>query len=372
MRPTRRLRVEFAKTREHDAARAVDALARRFGGAVPSLLLLFASPDSDLDALGEAISDRFPGPVLACTTAGEINAEEGYATGEIVAAAVWSPELNVRTVFVASLADFTADPDPKALRGLGQPDPGRAFALLVVDGLSKREEIVVEKIHSRLRGIPLVGGSAGDGLDFRRTAVYHAGRFHEDAAVLLLCETTLPFHPFRIQHFEPTEEKLVVTEADGPTRRVFEINGLPAAEEYARAVGLSPAELEPRVFAAHPLMLRVGGEYFVRSIRKAHPDGSLSFFCAVDNGLVLAVARPGNLAENLRDLLAKVEARVPNLGLVLGCDCILRRLETDRRGEAALVREILRPYPFIGFSSYGEQFDGVHVNHTLTGLALGG
>ena len=119
-------------------------------------------------------------------------------------------------------------------------------------------------------------------------------------------------------------------------------------------------------------MLRVGGEYFVRSIRKAHPDGSLSFFCAVDNGLVLAVARPGNLAENLRDLLAKVEARVPNLGLVLGCDCILRRLETDRRGEAALVREILRPYPFIGFSSYGEQFDGVHVNHTLPGLALGG
>ena len=32
--------------------------------------------------------------------------------------------------------------------------------------------------------------------------------------------------------------------------------------------------------------------------------------------------------ENLRNLLADVESRVPNLGLVLGCDCILRRLET--------------------------------------------
>jgi hypothetical protein len=371
-RSTERLRVEFAKTRERDAARAVAALAGKLSRPVPSLLLLFASPDSDLDSLGEAIADRFPCPVLACTTAGEITAEEGYATGEIVAAAVWSPELTVRTVFVDSLADFAADPDPRALRGLSPVDAQHAFALLVVDGLSKREEIVVEKIHARLPGVPLVGGSAGDGLDFRRTAVYHQGRFHEDAAVLLLCETTLPFQTFRIQHFEPTEEKLVVTEADGPTRRVFEIDGLPAAEEYARAIGLTIGELEPRVFAAHPVMLRVGGEYFVRSIQKANPDGSLTFFCAIENGVVLTVARPGNLAENLRGRLAKVEARVPHLGLVFGCDCILRRLEADRRGEDALVRGILEHYPFIGFCSYGEQFDGVHVNQTLTGLALGG
>lgn len=366
-----RLRVAFARTRAPDAARAVAELAARLATPAPSFLVLFVSPAFDLAALGPALAERFPCPVLGCTTAGEITAE-GYSAGEVVAAAVWSAEIAVHPVFIESLARFVTDPDPAELRAFPAVDPARSFALLVLDGLSMREEAAVARLHSRLRGVPLVGGSAGDGLDFRRTAVYHAGRFHEDAAVLLLCETTLPFVPFRIQHFEPTGEKLVITEADGPARRVLEINGLPAADEYARAVGLTLGELEPQVFAAHPVMLRIGGEYFVRSIQKVNPDGSLTFFCAIDNGLVLTVARPGSLVENLRRLLAKVEAQVPDLGLVIGCDCILRRLETERRGEEALVREVLSRYPFIGFSSYGEQFDSIHVNHTLTGLALGG
>ena len=366
-----RLRVEFARKRAGDGVRAVTDLAARFAPLAPSLLFVFASPDSDLDSLGPAIAASFACPVLGCTTAGELTADGGYGSGSVVAAAVWSPELAVRTVFVDSLADFTADPDPPSLRGLPGVDPSHAFALLVVDGLSMREETVVAKVHARLGGVPLVGGSAADGLDFRATGVYHEGRFREDAAVLLVCETTLPFQTFRIQHFEPTEEKLVVTEADAPTRRVFELDGLPAAEEYARAVGRNVADLGPAVFAEHPVMLRVGGEYFVRSIRRVNPDGSLTFFSAVDNGLVLTVARAESLAENLGALLARVEERVPGLGLVLGCDCILRRLETERRHEEAVVREILRPYPFVGFCSYGEQYDGVHVNHTLTGLALG-
>ncbi len=374
--PTRhasgRLHVAFGETGEPDAARAVADLAARLSKPDPTLLVLFASPDYDLPALGPAIAVHFTCPVLACTTAGEITATGGYVRGGIVAAAISSPELAVHTVFIDSLARFAADVDPAELRNLPAFDPARSFALLLLDGLSMREEVVVAKLHARLKGVPLVGGSAGDGLAFRRTAVYHGGEFHEDAAILLICETTLPFHPFRIQHFEPSGEKLVITEADGPTRTVSEINGLPAAAEYARAVGLTLGELEPQVFAAHPVMLRIGGEYFVRSIQKVNPDGSLTFFCAIDNGLVLTVARPGNLVENLRELLAEVESRVPNLGLVLGCDCILRRLETERRGESSLVRDVLTAYPFIGFSSYGEQFNGIHVNHTLTGLALGG
>lgn len=369
---TSRLGVSFGHTAERDAARAVAALAERLLDPAPTLLVLFTSPDHDLDALGGAIAARFPCPVLACTTAGEITAGEGYVRGGIVAAAISSPELKVQTVFFDSLERLAAETDPAELRELPAFDPARSFALLLLDGLSMLEEVVVARIHSRLKGIPLVGGSAGDGLEFRRTAVYHDGAFHEDAGVLLVCETTLPFHTFRIQHFEPSGERLVITEADGPTRTVSEINGLPAAAEYARAVGLTLGELEPQVFAAHPVMLRIGGEYFVRSIQKVNPDGSLTFFCAIDNGLVLTVARPGNLVENLRRLLVNVRERIPNLGLVLGCDCILRRLETERRGEADLVRDVLRSYPFVGFSSYGEQFNGIHVNHTLTGLALGG
>jgi len=33
---------------------------------------------------------------------------------------------------------------------------------------------------------------------------------------------------------------------------------------------------------------------------------------------------------------------------------------------------VLKDYPVVGFSTYGEQFNSIHVNQTLTAIALGG
>jgi len=49
---------------------------------------------------------------------------------------------------------------------------------------------------------------------------------------------------------------------------------------------------------------------------------------------------------------------------------LVMRGEVDRP-DAREVAEILAPYPFVGFSTYGEQYNGLHVNQTLTGIALG-
>lgn len=55
----------------------------------------------------------------------------------------------------------------------------------------------------------------------------------------------------------------------------------------------------PEIFANHPLVVRVGGTNFVRSIQKANEDGSLTFYCAIDEGIVLARAQGCDLSENL-------------------------------------------------------------------------
>jgi hypothetical protein len=202
--------------------------------------------------------------------------------------------------------------------------------------------------------------------------VYHDGAFHENIAVLAVVETDLPFLPIHTQHFEPTDKRLVITEADVTTRTVMEINGLPAAEEYADAVGLTLEKLTPQIFAAHPVMLRIGGQYYVRSIQKVNPDGSLTFFCAIDTGLVFTVAKPSaSLIAHLERRLAEIRAQIPHPALIFGSDCILRRLEMQQHGELEQAKAVLSQYPFIGFSTYGEQFCGIHVNHTLTALVLG-
>jgi hypothetical protein len=217
----------------------------------------------------------------------------------------------------------------------------------------------------------VVGGSAGDGLSFASTHVYSDGRFLSDGAVLALISTPLHVKTFKTQHFVPTEERLVVTEADPSRRVVKEINGLPAAEEYARLLGVRAGDLAPVHFAASPVVVLIDGANYVRSIQKANPDGSLTFYCAIERGVVLSEATGMDLVTNLEQALERVRAEVGQPELVLACDCILRKLEIAETGLGAAVNDILRQHNAVGFNTYGEQFCGVHINQTLTGVALG-
>ena len=175
---------------------------------------------------------------------------------------------------------------------MGERPPGWDwdFAFLLIDGLSRREDQLVAALRLGLGDVPLFGGSAGDGLDFRRTFVLADGGFREDAAVLTLVRSRCPVRVFKIRPLEPTEVKMVVTDADPERRLVREINAEPAAREYARLVGKDPDQLSPFTFAAHPIVVRVGGQHHVRAIQKVEPNGDLTFFSAIDEGLVLTLA----------------------------------------------------------------------------------
>jgi len=366
------IEVRFGKSFDPDAKAAVAELKRQVEGIEPNALIFFCSPKYDLAALGKAIDKAFDCPTIGCTTAGEILGGVGYIEDSIVCAAIASDKLTMKPMLIDDLRAFAAGDAPATFKALADFDREKGFALFLIDGLSLMEEAVIAQTYRALHGVTLIGASAGGELDFKHTWVYHDGAFHEHIAVLTLVETTLPFAALHIQHFEPTDEKLVITEADAARRIVTEINGLPAIEEYARAVGMKIDELTPRVFAAHPILLRIGDDYFVRSVQKVNPDGSLSFFCAIDVGLVLRVAkRAQSLTGHLEAELAKIAATIAHPALIFGSDCVQRRLEIQQFDEVEKANAALSPYPFIGFSTFGEQFCGVHVNYTLTALVLG-
>lgn len=379
MQQQERLRVTKGYSSAANSLVAAKELAGSLNQPDANLVVFFCSSRHDLSVLGPALKELFTCPVIGCTTAGEINSEGGYLEGGIVGVCLASDELHVHPRLIHPLDKFgleEAENLAKDLRGGLQLaddfDASRMFGLLLVDGLSMLEEQVIASLYSQLGDVSIFGGSAGDDLEFRETSVYWDGKFIKNAAVFTLFETTLPFQTFQTQHFEPTETRLVITESDCATRTVKEINGGPAAEEYAKAVGLEVEELTPQIFAAYPVMLKIGGEYYVRSIQKANPDGSLTFYCAIDTGLVLTVAKGHGLLDNLQQYIGKLHREVPGIKLVLGCDCILRRLELQQKNLVGLAPSAFKGAEFIGFSTYGEQYNGIHVNQTLTGLALGG
>lgn len=360
-----------------DPRAAIDELRAKIGDDMrAALTLMWISPEHDRDAVLAALSGApfGPGPVIGCTTAGEIS-PEGYATGSIVVAAFPETHFSAAVRLSAPLESFALE-DGAAIvtalrRELDAAGPPRAaeFALMMSDGLSMQEDLLVSSIGAALGNTPLIGGSAGDGLDFRRTFVLHDGAFHEDAALVALIRSDCPVRAFRFDHFSPTDRRMVVTRADPARRAVQEINAEPAALEYARMVGKDPNELTLFTFASNPVVVRVGGQHHVRSIQRSSEDDELVFYSAIDEGLVLTVAESHDIADHLEAALETLsEGGAPDV--VIGHDCILRRLEVEQRQIGPRVSSILSRHKVVGFNTYGEQHNMLHVNQTFTGVAI--
>jgi hypothetical protein len=371
--------VRIAQSRASDAAQAV----REFYAAVSQpemeLVIFFCSSEYDLEVVAAEMNHLFGGvQVVGCTTAGEIG-PAGYLEHSFAGASLAADSFVAVNGRLEHLSEFEIAHGYDFAQTLLQRLESKAsnlhaensFAMLMIDGLSVREEQVAYSLQDGLGKIMLFGGSAGDDRKYSKTHVFNDGHFHLDSAVLLLVNTVLPFQIFMTQHFVSTEQRLVVTEADPARRIVKELNGRPAAEEYARLLGVDVKELSRTRFADSPVVVVIGGTDYVRSIQKANPDGSLTFFCAIEEGVVLRMAHGTGLVHNLEQTFDKLQADIGSLQLVLGCDCILRNQELSQEGLKESVGEIFRHNNTIAFSSYGEQFHGVHVNQTFTGIAIG-
>jgi len=369
--------------RAHSCATDASAAVREFHAAVAGpdteLVIFFCSSEYDLQALAAEMQRLFGGvQVVGCTTAGEIGSG-GYRDHSLAGASFPAGSFDAVSGRIGHLQKFEISAGQafgkELLRKLQtnapQADADNSFALLLIDGLSKREEPVTRALQSALDKLPLAGGSAGDGLNFGKTQVYFEGCFHADSAVLALVSTPLPFRLFKTQHFVATDARLVVTGADAANRIVSEINGLPAAGEYARILGIDTGDLAPMRFAACPVVVMIDGTNYVRSIQKANQDGTLTFFCAIEEGVVLRVARGVDLLENLEEAFGQVIEDIGPPQLLLGCDCILRKLEISQSPQRDRIGEVLVRNNTVGFNTYGEQFHGVHVNQTFVGIAIG-
>ena len=314
---------------------AVAEIAGALGPGPFQHIIVLYSPAHNAKLVGELFRQMFAGAQISgCSTSGEIT-PNGMMQGGIVAIAFPQKGFRIEADVIADFDRSGVEQASELARKLKQrfasdgPMHDRVFALLLVDGLSNAEEMLIAAVHWAMDDVQLIGGSAGDDLAFRETSLIHKGRIIQHAALLILIQSDYPFQVFKSQNFEPTGSKLVVTSADTEKRIVHELNAEPAAQEYAAAIGLLPHDLGPFSFASYPLVVRVGGDYYCRSIRNMNPDGSLTFFCAIDEGLVFTVANPQDMVQATLATLQRVECSLGKIDTVLGFDCILRRLDAE-------------------------------------------
>jgi hypothetical protein len=336
----------------------------------------FCSDKYDLEELNKELNQTFDCPIIGCTTAGEIAST--YQNDGIVAASFSSNafRFHIKTIndlenFDVSKARVLSEELEKKLEFSESFDTNSMFGFLLIDGLSMMEEHTTANIHNALKGIAIIGGSAGDSLTFTKTSVFSDGEFQTGTAAIELIETKVPFKVFKSQHYAPSDMEMTITEADPKKRVVYEIDGGAAATELAEIIGVEKEALTMEVYSTYPLMLQIGDDWYVRSIQNYHDDNSLSFACAIDAGLPLTVGKSEGLTQSLQKQVDDLSKEFSSIELTLGFDCIHRRMEILETGLKEEVESILTPLNFAGFSTYGEQFNAIHVNQTLTGVVLG-
>jgi hypothetical protein len=337
-------------------------------------VFLFVSPNVDFKSIVAQAHQQINAPnIVACTTAGEISS--GYTENQIVAVGLPASHFETGAILVENLSTLKKTEligDMIRCRnsiGSDSPEFENEFAFLIVDGLSLREDELMSMINTGLGPVPMFGGSAGDGTRFKQTFVSLNGIEYANAAVLTFVKTRCDVQTFSLDHLSPSSEKMVVTKANPQRRIVHEINAEPAAREYARILGKDPDQLSTFTFAANPVVVRAGGRHHVRAIQRVNQNGDLVFFSAIDEGLVLTLADAEDMESHLERELSSLSTK-GDLDTLLTCDCILRRLEAAQSQKTHSLSQIMEKHRAIGFNTYGEQFGSMHVNQTMTGVAI--
>jgi hypothetical protein len=371
--------VRSAQASGADPAAVIEQLVAGLGAVDAGALLFFCSPSLDGVRIGRGLAGAFPqAPVIGCTTAGEFTERAGSSGG---VSAVVLPTGVVRRA-AGALADLRYGIDEAvtaAVRhiearldiSLRDVDPTRYVGFVLIDGLHGAEERVNEVLGDVAPLLSFVGGSAGDDLNFSRTEVFCGPASSRHGAALLVVDAAVPFTVVKSCSFEPAGRRFVITDADAGQRIVWELDGRPAAQVYAEAVGCGIDDLADQAFIAHPLGLMIDGNPWIRSPQQVVDGGGIKFYCQLLPGMEVELMNGTDLIADTRAAIRSAVADVGGeaSGAVM-FNCILRRLEMDANDLHQPFADAIGGIPTAGFHTYGESWLG-HVNQSLTAVVFG-
>lgn len=364
--------ISTAYSTKKDILTAVNEIKSHMEIENPKAVIFFASSVFP-EQISGAMQDAFPESlVFGCTTAGEL-VNDSMLKDSLVAMAFSEAvfeDIHLEVLEHIDQEDHVDQAMNNFSRHFNAPvldmDIEKYFGLVLVDGLSNTEEKIMASIGSKTNVI-FVGGSAGDDLQFKCTWVYANGKAYHNAAILALVKSGGEFSIIKTQSFNITDMVLTATKVNESSREVLEFNGKPAAQEYARVLGVEVSSL-PDKFMSNPLGLVIDNEPFVRSPQRII-DNHVKFYCQILEGMELSVLSGKSIVEDTQKSLEAVKTSRGTISGLINFHCILRTLELESKKQQSEYGAIFRDIPTVGLSTYGEEYLG-HINQTSTMIAF--
>ncbi|MDX8388310.1 MAG: FIST N-terminal domain-containing protein [Ghiorsea sp.] len=372
----------FSKKKGGEEAVA-EAMASWNVAAATTIDMIFAfhSTSQDAEGVAKALQERFPkAQVIGSTTSGEWTTG-AHLNDSLVLTAISSPDIRWAVQPVSAIAGFNTDKAEHILEQLlgklninrSDLTPKKHFCIGLFDGIVGADGSAVAAMSDALGDMPLIGGMAGDDLKFKATKVIANGEVFQGGAAFILAESLEYFEIMKHQHFVPGETNMVITKVGENVGHVLRIDGQPAAQRYADLLGLTVEDLTFQVFSDHPVIYSFAGEAYVRSIQSVGDDDSLNFYCAVEEGMLLNLCEHRDMIEALKSSVDAMIDKQQKVQLYLMCNCIFRTLESEVVSQSQDLAKYVASAGdhVVGFDTYGEVWNGLHINQSLVGLALG-
>jgi len=366
-------KIETAYSMKEDVNDAVNEIKAQISMQNPKAVLFFSSSIYPVDAIAKAMQDSFESSkVFGCTTAGEL-VDDKMLKKSLVAMAF--SDTVFEDVCVKILKDIDEKDNTSQVMNefeehfrmpVMEMDMQKYFGFILFDGLSGAEEKVMASLGSKTN-VMFVGGSAGDDLGFKATWVFAGGKVYNNAAVLVMAKAGTDFTFIKTQSFNVQNKKMTATKVNESAREVEEFNGKPAAEEYARVLGVEQSIL-PEKFMSNPLGLVIDDEPFVRSPQQVI-GSKVKFYCQILEGMELSVLDSTSIIENTKKAIEEAKNTLGSISGIVNFHCILRTLELESIKKESEYSSIFKDVPTIGFSTYGEAYLG-HINQTSTMIAF--
>ncbi len=390
----------------NDPKEAVKTAMQKTGQ--PNLTIVFSSSNIDAEEVYNSVKEEVgSSAIIGGTTAGEFSsAMPEPMTDTVAVMTLKSPYLKVGIGVGTNLAEkpfecgkeavhnayasLKNNPTASALISVAFMNKNvsdilkmKPFVNIVIpDGMTGQEEEFLRGIVSEIgSNVPIVGGSTGDDLKFKKTYQLANGVYSNTGIVATLSSALKIGVGYGHPYF-PTKKGAIITKSKG--RTVYELDHRPAVDVMKELLEVD--ELTSEIFAQKPMGVKssdVFGEYTIKSAMCANDDGSITFYAEVNEGNYLTVMDTNRdyAIESFKNALNSAIANAGNpkkIGAIIVFNCILRHLLKERLdiNDIDIIKEIVGDVPVIGFNTYGEQGTTLggsigHYNQTSTILVIG-
>jgi len=306
-------------------------------------------------------------PLVGCSTSGEIT-DEGSFSKHVVAMAFKSDniEFNIGIGQGADKNSFKAG-EKAAKEVKKRAKKPISLFIMLLDGLAENGAAAVRGIQKVFgKNFPIIGGSAGDDFQFKKTYQYYNEQILTNAAIGIGLSGRFSFGVGVKHGWEPIGLPMKVTKAKGG--KLIEVNNRPALSIYEDYFGKKAEELvkEPiaRMAYTYPLGMSVEGssELLIRDVVIANEKGEINCAAEIPEGseIRLMLGDPEKAIQAVKEAagnaLNQLKETKPKVIFVF--DCMARnKLLGPRVGEeiSAIQNVLGKEVPLIGFYTYGEQ-----------------